>query len=275
VSIMAESFTLDNWPQPAPIVHLPNGLSKEDLLGFRAFNNWTYTLKNSLAKQKNSFHKFHEAPYSVRSIEVQSFDRFGSRILFMKLFATIKNENNEFLPGVVFLRGGSVAILMILRPSDSPEERWVIMTEQARIAAGSLEFMEIPAGMLDDEKNFQGAAVKEIEEEVGIKLKVGDLTDMTALAMKGHRVMEGLHSAMYPSPGACDEFISIFLWERKMDRLEIERMKDRMTGNRAESEKITVRLMNYERLLEVGARDGKTLAAWSLYEYLKRTRLIE
>lgn len=33
--------------------------------------------------------------------------------------------------------------------------------------------------------------------------------------------------------------------------------------------------MSYERLLEVGARDGKTLAAWSLYEYLKRTGELE
>jgi hypothetical protein len=35
----------------------------------------------------------------------------------------IKNVKNESLPGVAFLRGGSVAILMILRSSDSKNER--------------------------------------------------------------------------------------------------------------------------------------------------------
>jgi hypothetical protein len=33
--------------------------------------------------------------------------------------------------------------------------------------------------------------------------------------------------------------------------------------------------MNYDDLLEVGSRDGKTLAAWSLYEYLKRTGILD
>lgn len=57
-----------------------------------------------------------------------------------------------------------------------------------------------------------------------------------------------------------------------MVRLQIENLKGKLTGERTEQEKITVRLLDYERLLEVGGRDAKTLAAWSLYEYLKRIR---
>jgi 8-oxo-dGTP pyrophosphatase MutT (NUDIX family) len=192
------------------------------------------------------------------------------RILFIKLFAEVTTDKDEYLPGVVFLRGGSVAILMIVRPTDAPLERYVIMTEQARIAAGSLSFMEIPAGMLDDERNVKSAALREIEEEVGIFPKADELIDMTQLAVQDHIVSENIQSAMYPSPGGCDEFISIFLWEKELDRLDIENLKDRLMGDRAAMEKITVRLLEYEKLVEVGARDGKTLAAWSLYEYLKR-----
>ena len=269
---MPETFILDDWSPPVP-VQLTDGLTKEQLLGFRAFHDWLSTLKSSLSRQKSSDHPFHDGPYYLRHIKIQAFDRFGDpgRILFMKLFATVTNDANEWLPGVVFLRGGSVAVLMILRPSDARDERLVIMTEQPRIAAGSLQFMEIPAGMLDDEDNFAGTAAREIKEEVGLELKGSDLIDMTKLAVKGHRAPENLRSAMYPSPGGCDEFISIFLWEKEMDRLQIENLKGRLTGERAEQERIIVRLLGYERLLEVGARDGKTLAAWSLYEYLKRT----
>jgi ADP-sugar diphosphatase len=261
------SFELPNWNIPSktgpPIVRfakglVEEGLTKEKVLGFTPFA---------------------EDPYFLRWIKIQAFDEFPvngvRRILFIKLFAEVTTDDNdsgknEFLPGVVFLRGGSVAILMIVRPTDAPLERYVIMTEQARIAAGSLSFMEIPAGMLDDERNIKSAALREIEEEVGIFPKVDELVDMTKLAVQNHKVSENIQSAMYPSPGGCDEFISIFLWEKELDRLDIENLKDRLTGDRAAAEKITVRLLEYEKLVAVGARDGKTLAAWSLYEYLKR-----
>lgn len=275
---MGESFTLDEWDEPVP-VELAEDLTKNQILQFRAFNDWTAGLKYSLGKQKLSDHPFHKAPYTLRYIKIQAYDRVGAkgeeRLLFVKLFALIQNGNGETLPGAVFLRGGSVAILMILRPLDALDERYVVMTEQPRIAVGSLRFMEIPAGMLDDADNFAGAAAREIEEEVGLKLHRSELIDMTKLALQGRQMEENLRDAMYPSPGACDEFISIFLWEQKKDRMEIDDLKGRLTGERAEQEKITVRLMNYEKLLHVGARDGKTLAAWSLYEYLKRTRVLD
>lgn len=270
----SDALQLDGWDPPVPLT-LPTGLSKDQLLEFKAFRDWQKTLQGSIEKQKLHDHPFHAAPYQLRSVRVDSFDRIKPRILFVKLVALVQNGDGETLPGVVFLRGGSVAILMILRPVDALDERYVVMTEQPRPAAGTLRFMEIPAGMLDDEENFAGAAAREIEEEVGLKLNKSELIDMTALALKGHRMEENLRDSMYPSPGACDEFISIFLWEQEKERMEIDDLKDRLTGERGEQEHITVRLMAYEQLLQVGARDGKTLAAWSLYEYLKRTRLLD
>ena len=75
-----------------------------------------------------------------------------------------------------------------------------------------------------------------------------------------------------PSPGGSDEFIAIFLWEKVMGRQEIEDLKDKLTGLRQRGEQIKVRLLDYEDLWKFGARDAKTLAAWSLYEALKRAR---
>ena len=75
---------------------------------------------------------------------------------------------------------------------------------------------------------------------------------------------------MYPSPGGSDEFIVIFLWEKALDRQEIEAKKEKHTGLRAQGEKIILRIINYHEYLDVGARDGKTLGAWALYEkYIK------
>lgn len=252
------------------------GLSKKELLAFPAFQTWKSTLKQSLSNQKFTDHALHKTPYKLRSIKIQSFDKFdpcSEMINFVKMDALVSNDEKppKRLPGIVFLRGGSVAVLMIVRPTDSPEERWVIMTEQPRVPAGSLSFMEIPAGMMDGERNIQGKAVTEIQEEVGMTLQDRDLIDMTKLAVQGHKAQDDVKMAMYPSPGGCDEWISILLWEKEIDRQQIETLKGKLTGNRKQHEMITLRLLNYERLLEVGGRDAKTLAAWSLYEYLKRT----
>jgi len=49
----------------------------------------------------------------LRSIEVQAADFFGGgRLGFLKFKAEVSNEKGERLPGSVFLRGGSVAMMV-------------------------------------------------------------------------------------------------------------------------------------------------------------------
>lgn len=277
-----ETFNLPGW-NPAVSVKHDSGISKDQILNFRGFETWQRTLKSSLNRQRFSDHESYDDPYELKWIEIQSYDLVGEpgtpvkdqNVIFIKMKANVVNKSGS-LPGIVFLRGGSVAVLIIVRPTDSLDERYVIMTEQARIPAGSLSFMEIPAGMIDRrDESFAGTAARELKEEVGLTLKEEDLIDMTALVLKGHEIEESMQSAMYPSPGGCDEFISIYLWEKEMNRLEIEDLRGKLGGERSEREHIRIRLLSYEKLLQVGARDGKTLAAWSLYEYLKRTRQLK
>lgn len=88
-------------------------LTQDDLLSFPAFKRWTNTLQNSLAQQERETHEFHHDPYHLRSIDIQSIDRFGGgRLGFVKLKADVSNSQGEKLPGIVFLRGGSVGILV-------------------------------------------------------------------------------------------------------------------------------------------------------------------
>jgi hypothetical protein len=62
---------------------------------------------------------------------------------------------------------------------------------------------------------------------------------------------------------------------KELDRQEIEDLKNKLTGQRAQGEMITLRVCDYEELWQHGARDAKTLAAWALYEGLNRQGLIE
>ncbi|KAF1344552.1 hypothetical protein BDV97DRAFT_372946 [Delphinella strobiligena] len=273
------TFTLPNSTPECP-VHLTKDLCEDQLLAFPAFKNWIKTLQTSLKQQDDKSHTFHEAPYKLRRIDIQSVDFFGpskDRIGFIKLTAKVTNDNDEYLPGSVFLRGGSVAMLLTLQPDDIPtgseNDKYVIMTLQPRIPAGSLSFCEIPAGMLDDSGSFSGGAAKEIEEETGMKVSQDELVDLTALALENDPQSadgEQLHKATYPSAGGSDEFIPIFLHQKRVPREQLKEWQGKLTGLRDHGEKITLKVVRLEELWREGGRDGKSLAAWALYEGLRR-----
>ena len=94
-------------------VKLIPDLSKDQLLSFPAFKTWISTLQHSLSIQEEKSHPFHANPYKLRNIEIQAVDFFGGdRIGFIKLKAEVSNDGGEKLPGSVFLRGGSVAMMV-------------------------------------------------------------------------------------------------------------------------------------------------------------------
>lgn len=108
------TFTLPNT-SPEVSVRLTQDLQEDQLLSFPAFKNWLSTLQHSLSLQNNEDHTFHAAPYKLRSIDIQSVDFFGGgRIGFIKLRSEVSNDKGEKLPGSVFLRGGSVGMLVRL-----------------------------------------------------------------------------------------------------------------------------------------------------------------
>ncbi|QDS75169.1 hypothetical protein FKW77_008341 [Venturia effusa] len=268
------SFILADSSPPCR-VHHPDSLTKDQLLAFPPFKTWLSSIQHSLSTQGKPDHTFHEAPYQLREIHVQAVDFFGKRrIGFLKLQTQVVNAKGESLPGAVFMRGGSVGMLVLLQPDDAEEgtetDKHAILTIQPRIAGGSLAFAEIPAGMLDG-GTFSGGAAKEIEEETGLSVKESELIDMTALAIADQEDVnrEKLQKAVYPSPGGCDEYIPLFLYEKRIPRAQMEEFRGKLTGLREEGEKITLKLVPFKDLWKEGARDGKTLAACALYSGLK------
>ncbi|KAI0201723.1 hypothetical protein F4808DRAFT_459494 [Astrocystis sublimbata] len=286
---------------PAISVSLPEGLSEEQLLSFSPFNNWLQTFTNSLKLQhSNPKHPFHDDPYALRSITVQSYDMWAPpKVGFLKIQTEVKNSAGESLPGAVFLRGPSVGMLVMLIPDDVPpppspaqsgkdiydaEERYVLLTIQPRVPAGSLAFAELPAGMVDEdasegEGRFAGAAAREIKEELGIEIPASALTCLSDLAAgkeEGEDASsregeeECLPSNMYPSAGGCDEYIPIYMHERRVPRDTLKHWTGKLTGLREHGEKITLKLVPMRDLWREGRRDAKALAAVALWEGAKR-----
>lgn len=189
----------------------------------------------------------------------------------------MRNGADESLPGIALLRGGAVAMMVILQPDDvdvaSETDKHVLLTIQPRVPAGSLGMVELPAGMLDDSGSFSGVAAKEIEEEVGLTIPSEELLDMTSLALgdgRGAAEGEELQKGIYMSAGGQDEFITIFLHQRRVKREELETWSGRLTGERDHGEKITLKCVRLENLWKEAGRDAKSLAAWTLYEGLRK-----
>ncbi|KAI0376212.1 hypothetical protein F5Y04DRAFT_266905 [Hypomontagnella monticulosa] len=270
---------------PPITVKLPEGLSEERLLGFSPFNNWLKTLTHSLSLQRsNPSHPFHADPYSLHSITIQSFDLFGhapnQRLGFLKLTADVRNTADETLSGSVFLRGPSVAMLVMLIPDDvvasaenEADERYVVLTVQPRIPAGSLEFVELPAGMVDEGGSFAGTAAQEIREELDLEIPESELrclSDMVAESETRGEHSEDLPAAMYPSAGGCDEHIPIYMHERRVPRETLKEWTGKLTGLRDDGERITLKLVKMKDLWREGRHDSKALAAVALWEGLRR-----
>ncbi|KAI8674296.1 Nudix hydrolase domain-containing protein [Fusarium keratoplasticum] len=256
---------------------LPEGLSQEQLNSFRPFNNWIDTLTNSLRLQSDASHPFHKDPYALRSITIQSYDLFGPRVGFIKLTATVSNGAGETLPAAALLRGPSVAMLFMLVPDDVPpesDERYVVLTVQPRVPAGSLGFVELPAGMVDDMGSFKGAAAQEIQEELGVTIHEDELTSLSDLAIPNGDNTEGLANAMFPSAGGCDEHITIFSHERRIPREQLKEWSGRLTGLRSHGEKITLKVVPMRDAWREGARDAKCLAALALWQGLRQEKKV-
>ncbi|KAJ1771998.1 hypothetical protein EV179_006194 [Coemansia sp. RSA 487] len=222
--------------------HVASTVSLSEIQRFPPFKHWL----SALQQQSNS-------EVVVKSITIQSVDRFKSgKIGFLKLAALAHHlPDNTAVPGIVFLRGGAVAILLILR---SEEKEYAILTEQPRLAVPDFRMLELPAGMLDDDGAFAGTAAREILEETGLTIAPHELIDLTTHASKG----------LYPSSGACDEFIRLFACLKHVTSKELDDIKGRLSGLREDGEFITVRLVPLDQLWQ-STMDMKATSALYLW----------
>ena len=131
---------------PAVQVYLPPNLTAQEFIAlfpqtgtqsfkpaftFPALHNWFSRLLDNFKLQKNESHPFHKHPYNLHELDLQAVDWFWrnrpgheDKLGFMKIQAKIETdpymhgsdekEKADWLPGAVFLRGGSVAVLVSL-----------------------------------------------------------------------------------------------------------------------------------------------------------------
>lgn len=224
------------------------GPMAQEALRSSLFTRWVDTLDRS---------------FVVRQITIHHVDIIGSgehsRALFIKLHAEVETASGDMVPGIAFLRGGSVGVLLVIRCEG---EEYTLLTLQPRFPAGLSVFPEIPAGMLDGSGNFSGVAAREIEEETGIVISSENLIDLTDLVYKSR------FQGVFPSAGGSDEFLRLFVSIVEMDRSSLDALQGKVTGVIAEGEKIALQVIPLRDLIW-HAPDAKALSALTLYNFLK------
>jgi ADP-sugar diphosphatase len=75
---------------------------------------------------------------------------------------------------------------------------------------------------------------------------------------------------LFHCKGGCDEFMKLYLYQKRLSRSHMEWLKDRATGLDSEGERIKLKLVPLDTFWKEAARDGKALSALALYENLKR-----
>ncbi|KAJ2975877.1 hypothetical protein NQ176_g5265 [Zarea fungicola] len=132
--------------------------------------------------------------------------------------------------------------------------------------------------MVDGSGNFKGVAAQEIQEELGITIVENDLKCLSELAIDESLYTsqkdsvgqcEDLAAAMFPSAGGCDEHITIYSYERRIPRTELQSWSGRLTGLRNHGEKISLKVVPMKDAWKAGARDAKALAALALWYGLR------
>ncbi|KAL2543621.1 Nudix hydrolase 14 [Forsythia ovata] len=260
-STLAHTIHLPSQPgQPVPVV-AASGVSGSDFrnaIESSLFKQWLKNIQTQTGMLANG-------AMSLSQVLIQGVDMFGKRVGFLKFKAdVVDKETGLKVPGIVFARGPAVAVLILL---DSDGETYAVLTEQVRVPVGRL-ILELPAGMLDADKgDIVGAAVKEVEEETGIHLNLDDVIDLTAF------LEPSTGCKIFPSPGGCDEDISLFLHRTEVDKGIIQQLQGKQMGLRDQGEFIKVHVAPYKNLWRMTA-DAKALMAIALYEMAKRDGLL-
>jgi len=206
--------------------------------------------------------------FVIEGIRFQSIDMFGPTNPGFIKFELKAKAGGKTCPGIIFMRGGAPAILVVLKKSDDGR-LFTITVNQPRIAAGSSSFCEIPAGMLDGDGNLAGVAAKEMKEETGLVINEKDLINLTEMAHGPHSGHQGIYSTC----GGSDEYNPIFLYRKVVEPKFITDLQGKETGNADEFEQITVRVIPFEQLWQVSA-DSKALSALCLHDRLLKSGML-
>ena len=153
---------------------------------------------------------------SIESIEeIYTRYRHNGDALFSLVLLHATTPEGTTIPPICFLKGQVVSVLVVLIAEETGE-KFVLLVKQRRICNGGLIYEPV-AGMVDGEDIPLEVAVKEVEEETGVKVEAKDV--------------HLLHDEPYfVSTGTSDESIYLYFTEIYLPLTRIQSYHNRKTG---------------------------------------------
>ena len=210
-------------------------------------------------KFRDWFDRFDQDLINMTEFVVTDSDFFGpvtpSLLGFVKGYgeATDLRTGKRIVSNIAFIRGGSVAVLIVVTVAET-NEKYVVLCRQLRFPVGK-ELTEACAGMLDDnvdDSQIEGVVFKELKEEAGFDIKTCELIRLGKIT---------------PSGGGCDEVITLFAWETTITLEEFEK-KERGVFGENDGEVIKLKCYRYDEfdiILDI-IGDVKAECCWIRYK---------
>jgi hypothetical protein len=194
----------------------------------------------------------------LKEFTVTDVDFFGpvdpKRLGFVKGYGlAFDKESGDPIPAIAFIRGGAVAVLIIVTVIDDEKisKKYVLLCKQLRFPAGCV-LTEACAGMIDDQtRNVTGVVFNEVRQETGFVI-----TEQSLIRL----------GSIIPSGGGCDEVVHLYAWETSITPSEFEEKKVNIYGEGAH-EKIKLAFYEYETFDETldEIMDCKAECCWRRY----------
>jgi len=198
----------------------------------------------------------------IKKITIMSDYMFGKRLgfLFMDLDCYDRASGKK-LAGAVFLRGDSVACLVLIK-NKKTGGLYFAKVKQPRVPKGKWIY-EIPAGMFEKKNGvgkMAGQMAIELREELGIEVEsTGIKTDDPSCQFK---YMEEL-GKFDPSPGATVESITTYWYMVEMTTDEIASLHGRIIANEESNSteiiKVELDVFSLRKIIET--EDAKAMCA--------------
>jgi len=198
----------------------------------------------------------------VKKVTILSEFMFGKRLgfLFMDLDCYDRASGKK-LAGVVFLRGDSVACLILIKNKETGK-LYFAKVIQPRVPCGK-SIAEICAGMVDEKTGkiqIIGVMATEIEEELGIKVQTTGVKRFVPEIQFNYLEKLGV---FIPSGGGTRENITTYWYQVEMTTSEIQLLHGKIIANEASNSTELIKVEVDEFTLEniAATNDAKAMCA--------------
>ncbi len=186
--------------------------------------------------------------------EIYTRYRHNGEALFSLVLLHATTPEGDNIPPICFLKGEVVSVMMILI-DEVTGEKYTLLVKQRRICTGGYIYEPV-AGMVDGKDMPHDVAVREIEEESGLKVDPSQVVAVNA-------------EPLYVSTGTSDEAMHFFYVELRLPLDTIRSYHGRKTGVDHEHEVIWTHVATLEEAKRLITNTNGLL---NLYLYLDQAK---